>query len=153
TSSSDLTRLGRAARSRGLYRHAAALWTAAAMLGSADASALLIAHLLQVSPGDATRAARWAASHGSLDSPQAFAELLEELRRAGAHDAAQALLTRDCVGQVRLDDPEAVAGLLRELRQTGADDDARALATRAANQASLDSPAAVAALLRELHEA
>ena len=33
-SASDLTRLGQAARDRGLYRHAAALWTTAVTLGS-----------------------------------------------------------------------------------------------------------------------
>ena len=37
-SASDLTRLGQAARDRGLYRHAAALWTTAATLGSTDAA-------------------------------------------------------------------------------------------------------------------
>ncbi len=38
---SDLTRLGQCARDRGLYRHAVALWTAAASLSSADAAARL----------------------------------------------------------------------------------------------------------------
>ena len=42
TSASDLTRLGQAARDRGLYRHAAALWTTAAALGSTDAAGQLI---------------------------------------------------------------------------------------------------------------
>jgi hypothetical protein len=37
----DTTRLGQAARDRGLYRYAAALWTAAAGRGSADAAGIL----------------------------------------------------------------------------------------------------------------
>ena len=68
-SASDLTRLGQAARDRGLYRHAAALWTTAATLGSTDAARQLITHLRRVSPGDTTRAAQWAAGHASLDDP------------------------------------------------------------------------------------
>jgi hypothetical protein len=67
---SDLIRLGLAAQGRGLYRHAAALWTAAAAQGSADVARLLIALLRQVSPGDAMRAAHWAARLASLDDPR-----------------------------------------------------------------------------------
>ena len=60
----DLNRLGQAARDRGLYRHAAALWTTAVTLGSAAAARMLIYHLRQVSPGDAIRAANWARCSG-----------------------------------------------------------------------------------------
>ena len=90
-SAGDLTRLGQAARDRGLYRHAAALWTTAVTLGSTDAARQLINHLRQVSPGDTTRAARWAVGHVSLDNPRAVAGLLRELREAGASDAVTAL--------------------------------------------------------------
>ena len=152
TSASDLTRLADAARDRGLYRHAAALWAAAATLGSTNAGRELIAHLRQVSPADATRAARWAAGQVSLDDPSAIAQLLRELRAAGADDAAHALATR-AAGQVSLDDPSAIAQLLRELRAAGADDAAHALATRAAGQVSLDDPSAIAWLLGELRAA
>jgi hypothetical protein len=152
-SATDLTRLAQAAEDRGLYRHAAALWTAAATLGSAGAARQLIAHLRQVSPGDATRAAQWAVSHASLDDPQAIAELLWVLREAGDGDAVTALLARDPVGQARLDDPAAVAWLLGELREAEASDAARALAIQAAGQVSLDDPRAVAWLLWELRAA
>ena len=108
-SASDLTRLGQAARDRGLYRHAAALWTTAATLGSTDAARQLITHLRQVSPGDTTRAAHWAAGHASLDDPRAVALLLQALREAGASDAVTTLLARDPAAHASLDDPRAVA--------------------------------------------
>ena len=127
-SASDLTRLGQAARDRGLYRHAAALWTTAATLGSADAARQLITHLRRVSPGDTTRAAQWAVGHASLDDPRAVALLLRALREAGASDAVTALLARDPAGHASLDDPEAVAVLLRELGEAGAGDAVTALA-------------------------
>ena len=153
-SASDLTRLGQAAQDRGLYRHAAALWTTAAALGSMDAASRLIIHLYQVSPVDTSRAARWAVSHASLDDPWAVAGLLGELRTAGADDAVCALLDRDPVRHAGLDDPWAVARLLGELRTAGADDAVRALLDRdPVRHASLDDPWAVAWLLEELRAA
>ena len=93
-SASDLTRLGQAAQDRGLYRHAAALWTRAATLGSTNAARQLITHLRRVSPGDTTRAAQWAAGHASLDNPWGVAVLLRALGAAGASDAVTALAAR-----------------------------------------------------------
>ena len=138
-SASDLTRLGQAARDRGLYRHAAALWTTAATLGS-TAAGRLITLLRRVSPGDATRAAHWAAGHASLDNPGAVAGLLRELGEAGASDAVAALLARDPAGHASLDNPGDVAGLLRELNKAGVSNAVTALAARAAGHASLDNP-------------
>ena len=109
-SASDLTRLGRAARDRGLYRRAAALWTTATTRGSADAAGELIAHLHQVRPGDTARAACWAAGHASLDDPRAVAGLLGALREAGASDAVTTLLARDPAGHASLDNPGASPG-------------------------------------------
>jgi hypothetical protein len=137
-SASDLVRLAQAARDRGLYRHAAALWTTAVTLGSANAAGQLIGHLRRVSPGDTTRAAHWAADHVSPDDPDAVAGLLRELRAAGASDAVTALLARDPAGHVSPDDPDAVAGLLRELGAAGASDAVTALAVRAANAGMFD---------------
>ncbi len=153
-SASDLTRLGQAARDRGLYRHAAALWTIAATLGSTDAARQLITHLRRVSPGDTTRAAQWAAGHASLDDPGDVAWLLRALGEAGASDAVTALLARDPAGQADLDDPRAVAALLEALGEAGASDAVTALLARdPAGQAGLGNPRAVAALLRALREA
>ena len=148
----DLTRLGQAARGRGLYRHAAALWTTAAALGSADAASRLIGHLCGMSPGDTTRAARWAASHVSLDDPWDVARLLEALREAGAEEAVHALAIR-AAHHVSLD--HAVGGawlLLKALHEAAADEAIHILATRAAHHASLGYPASVA-WLRELRAA
>ena len=151
-SASDLARLGQAARDRGLYRHAAALWTTAATLGSTNAARQLITHLRQVSPVDTTRAAQWAVSHASLDDPWAVAELLGTLDAAGVSDAAAALASR-AAGHASVDDPQAVAWLLRALDAAGASDAVTALASRAAGHASVDDPQAVAELLRALDEA
>jgi hypothetical protein len=132
SSASDLTRLAQAAQDRGLYRHAAALWTTAVTLGSTNAASQLVTHLRRVSPGDTTRAAQWAAGHASLDDPGAVAGLLREMGAAGASDAVATLATR-AAGHSSLDDPRAVAGLLRELGAAGARDEVTTLATRAAN--------------------
>jgi hypothetical protein len=60
-----------------------------------------------------TALATLAAGHVSLDDPSDVAELLRELRDAGASDAVIALLARDPAGHTRLDDPSDVAELLR----------------------------------------
>jgi hypothetical protein len=52
-----------------------------------------------VSPFDTTRAAHWAAGQATLDDPWAVAELLRELRAAGADDAVTALATRAAIVQ------------------------------------------------------
>ena len=152
---SDLTRLGQAARDRGLYRHAAALWTTAAALGGADAAGMLIAHVRNISPGDSAHVAQWAAGRAGLDEPHHVARLLGFLRQIGADDAVGALLARDPTGQVTLEYPSTVAWLLKELREAGADDAVRALLARdPAGQVTLDYPMyIVAPLLLELREA
>jgi hypothetical protein len=133
----NLTRLAKAARDRGLYRHAAALWTTAATLGSANAAQHLINHLREVSPSDTTRVARWVAAQVSLDDPAAVAVLLDTLRWAEADDAVATLLARDPARHASLDNPGGVADLLGLLSWIGADDAARALAHRAALHVSL----------------
>ena len=152
-SDSDLIRLGQAARDRGLYRHAAALWTTATARGSTEAATQLITHLRKVSPADTPRAAQWVVGHASLDDPWDVAALLEELRDTGDGDAARALLARDPAGHASLDYPQAVADLLGVLRAAGDGDATRTLATRAASHASLDDPQAVVDLLEALREA
>ena len=87
SSASDLIRLAQAARDRGLYRHAAAMWKAAAALGSINATLELITHLRRVNPGDTTRAAQWAVRHVSLDKPAGIAQLLRQLMETGVSDA------------------------------------------------------------------
>jgi len=153
TGASDLTRLGQAARDRGLYRHAAALWTSAAGLGRTDAARQLITHLHQVSGADAERAARWAVGRADLGDPWEVARLLEALRAAGAGEAVRALLARDPARQVRLDHRWDLGRLLAALHAAGADEAIGTLAARAADQASLEEPQYVAWLLRALHAA
>jgi hypothetical protein len=150
----DLGRLAQAAQDRGLYRHAATAWTAAAGAGRADAAARLITHLeVLAEPAETTRAARWAVSQASLDDPWHVARLLEGLRAARAGDAVQALLARDPVAQVSLRHPWDVLDLLRALRAAGAAEVARALVVRVAGQVSLENPRYLARLLSALREA
>ena len=143
----DLNRLAQAARDRGLYRHAAALRTAAAARGSTQAATRLVAQLGQ---GDAARAAAWAAARVRLDDPWEVSRLLEALRAAGAGLAAEVLLARDPVGQVSLDHRWDVLGLLGALAAAGAGDAVRALAARLVERTRLDDLPYVASLLKAL---
>jgi hypothetical protein len=149
---SDLTRLGQAARDRGLYRHAAALWTKAVTLGRPDAGNHLINHLCQVTPGDIASAALWTVGQVNLRDPLAVAGLLGELRAAGADDAVRTLLARDLAAYASFDDLAGVYWLLRALRGAGASEAVHTLPTRAADCADLDHPVA-ALLLQELRAA
>lgn len=154
TSASDLGRLARAARDRGLYRHAATLWTKAAASGRADAAIKLIIHLGALAePAETAHAARWAVGQVSLDDPWYVAGLVRALGAAGVAHTLPALLEHDPIGQVSLGRRWDVAELVRTLRAAGAAGPARALAVRAAGQASLDDPRYVAWLLRALREA
>ena len=153
-SASDLDRLALAAQARGLYRHAAALWTTAATLGSTYAAAYQLIRLRGASSGDTMRAAQWAATHVRLDDPEGVADLLRELEAVGVGDAVTVLLARDPAGHVCLDDPEGVAALLRALGEAGAGDAVIALLARdPARHVCLDDPEGVADLLRALQAA
>jgi hypothetical protein len=147
----DRGRLAQAAQDRGLYRHAAALWTPVVAAGRTDAASHLITCLAGLSePADA---ARWAADRVSLDDPWDVARLLETLRAVGAGDAVQALLDRDPAGQVSLRNTWEVTELGRALRAAGAADAVRALVVRAAAQARLGDSRFLAWPLRALREA
>ena len=147
----DLTRLGQAARNRGLYRHAAALWTTAVTLGSTNAAVgQLIVHLHQVSPDDVTLAAQWTATQVGLGDPQAVAELLRALAWAGVSEAVTVLAAR-AAAQVGLGDLWAVAKLLRVM--AGASEAVTVLAARAAAQVGLGDPGDVTRLLDALDSA
>jgi len=149
----DLTRVAQAARDRGLYRHAAAGWTAAVSAGSADAARRLVAHLHEVRPPDAAPAARWAVGRVRLDDPWDLARLLDELRAAGAEDAIQALLARDPVGQVSIDHRWDAIELLGALHAAEAARAVDILAARIVEHASLEHLPSVASLLMALHAA
>ena len=149
----DLTRVAQAARDRGLFRYAAALWTAAVSAGSADAARRLVAHLREVSPGDAAPAARWAVGHVRLDGPWDLARLLEELRTADADDAVRALLARNPAGQVSLDSSWDAIELLGPLHAAGAAEAVDILAARIVENATLEYLPSIASLLMALHVA
>ena len=146
----DATRLGQAARDRGLYRHAAGLWTAAVSRGSADAAARLVDLLSEVNHGDAVRAAGWAAGRVRLDDPWEAARLLDVMRSARAGDAIRALVARDLAGQADVGPRWDALRLLIALGAAGADDAAEALGARLVECAKLDYVPYLAALLRAL---
>jgi hypothetical protein len=153
-SASDRGRLAQAAQDRGLYRHAATLWTKAAAAGRTDAARHLVAYLgAPAEPADAARVARWAAGQASVDDPWDVARLLDALRAVGAGEAIAVLLAHDPAGHVSLDHEWDVAELLRALRAAGAADAARALAVRVAGQVGRGNTRFVPWLLRALREA
>ncbi|MFG3207391.1 hypothetical protein [Streptomyces sp. NPDC048192] len=147
----DLTALGDAAWSRGLYRDAAQLHKHATPHGNSRAAAALI-HLLHALHPTDHEPAQWAAAHAAVDNPDAAVWLLRELREVGAHEQVTALAER-AAAHAALDNPHDVAKLLKELRETGAHEQVTALLARdPAAHAPLDNPAAVAELLRVLRE-
>ena len=150
SSASDLTRLGMAARDRGLYRHAAILWSTAVSHRSPDAARHLIKLLREVRPSDVSRAVRWAARHTTLQNPRVIAWLLSELQKENALQDMDDLGVRastscDCSGNV--------TSLLWKLGEMGADDAVRVLANRAAELSPLDSAEYVTDLLQALNKA
>jgi uncharacterized protein YidB (DUF937 family) len=146
----DTTRLGQAARDRGMFRHATALWTAAASRGSADAAARPIGLLSEVSPQDAARAAGWAAGRVRLDDPWDLARLVDTMRTAGTGDALRALVDRDLAGQADAALRWDALRLLIALGAAQADDAAEVLGARLVERAELDYAPYLAALLRAL---
>ena len=122
----DQAALGDAADARGLYRDAAQLYKNAATSGNARAVLYLSAPPACLSADP--RPAHWAVAHAALDDPRGVADLLDNLRRAGAHEQVTALLARDPAGHVALDDPRGVASLLGSLREAGAQEQVTALA-------------------------
>ena len=159
SSPADLIRLAQAARDRGLYRHAATLWTAAAGGGSAAAASRLVAHLCEVNPADTAPAARWAVGCVRLDDPWDLARLLEELLAADAGDAVKSLLARDPASQAGIGHCWDAVELLGALHAAGALHPAAAaqqasvLAARIVADVSLEHLPSVASLLTALSAA
>ena len=146
----DTTRLGQAARDRGLYRYAAALWTAAVSRGSADAAARLVSLLHETGHQDPGRAAGWAAGLVRLNDPWEAARLLDAMRAAGTGDAIRALVARDLAGRADLGARWDALRLLIALGAAGAGDAAETLGARLVERARLDDVPYLAALLRAL---
>ena len=148
----DQAMMGYAAHDRGLYQDAAQLCKNAAAHGNSPAAVYLAnpPHCLRAD----IRPMRWAVAHVSLEDPGGVARLLFDLREAGAHEQAAALLARDPAARVSLDDPGRVVGLLHEFWEAGAHEQAAALLGRdLAARVSLDDPRDVARLLDSLREA
>ncbi|MFH8371438.1 hypothetical protein, partial [Streptomyces sp. NPDC018031] len=123
----DLTDLGDAAWSRGLYRDAAQLHKHATTHGNPHAAAALVDQLHTLHPTD-PRPAQWATTHAALDHPHVVSSLLGVLRGAGAGQVA--VLAERAAAHVALDHPHAVAILLDVLRGAGAEGQVGALLAR-----------------------
>jgi hypothetical protein len=146
----DTTRLGQAARDRGLYQYAAALWTGAVSRGSADAAARLVSLLHETGHQDAGRAAGWAAGLVRLNDPWEAARLLGAMRAARAGDAIRALVARDLAGKADLGARWDALGLLIALGAAGAGDAAETLGARLVERTPPADVPYQAALLRAL---
>ncbi|MFF4260321.1 alpha/beta fold hydrolase [Streptomyces sp. NPDC001663] len=90
------------------------------------------------------------ATHTTLTNPHEVANLLQELRRAGASAAVDTLAQR--AADIDLTDPDGVAHLLQELRAARASEALDTLMRRAAD-GDLSDPDGVAQLLQELRTA
>ncbi|KUN58924.1 hypothetical protein AQJ46_42385 [Streptomyces canus] len=144
----NLTALGYAAWTRGLYRDAAQLYKRATAQGDAQAAIRLVEALHALHPRD-DQAANWAAAHIALHQPSDAARLLGALRAAGAHQVAAALARR-AVADCTLDNPVAVSRLLKELREAGAEDETVVLLGRdPASHVAVDYPYNVHWLVEE----
>jgi hypothetical protein len=142
----DLHHLGRAAYDRGLYRHAAAIWTAAAARGSSPSALSLTRLLRNLGSGDVVSAAGWLARVSDAERPLPVAELLNAFDEAGAGDAARELADR-AAARVSISDLGFVPRLLGEMSKAGADEAVRILAMRAAAEVDIDDQETVAHLL------
>lgn len=146
----DRATLGDAARARGLYLDAAQLLKHATRQGDTTAAVRLVHQLHALRPTD-HRPAHWTATHASVDAPYAAASLLEQLSKAGAHEAV-GLLTGRAARDTSLSDPAAVSELLRVLVAAGAQEQTAILVGRATD-VPLDDPGAVVWLMEGLQRA
>ena len=120
----DQAALAYAARARGLYQVAAQLFKNAIAHGDPNAGINLINLLHNLDPAD-HRPAQWVVTHVSLDHPRALADLLQELRQAGADEQVTALAERIAHAYLNRspDAPDALF-LLFALRKAGAQEQA-----------------------------
>jgi len=125
----DQAALGRAARSRGLYRDAAQLLKNAATQGDTSAGAALVSLMHAVHPTD-RRPAGWVATQVPLTDMDGVSLLLDGLREARADEQLAALLARDPAAQVDISGSGGVLALLRSLRAAGAGEQEAALLGR-----------------------
>jgi uncharacterized protein YidB (DUF937 family) len=147
-SPSDQATLGFAAHRRGLYRDAAQLHKNAAARGNQSA-ALYLSEPREYMRAD-LRPVLWAAAQVTLDDPGNVAELLTNMREAGAREELTGVAER-AAAHVPLNDPFKVAKLLESLTGIGLQEQVTVLRERAAALAALDNPAAVARLLDTMH--
>lgn len=146
----DRSRLGSAARGRGLYRDAAWLWAKATPAGDMDAATELILLLQTVHPAD-TRPAQWVIDHVDLGNPHVVDRLVDVLQKLKWIELARTLVER-AAPLVKLDHPDSVRWWLRVLRADKRGVEAEALARRAVSAISVNAPQDVLWLVEILQD-
>ena len=129
TQPGDLARLGYAAAARGLYRHAARLWTAAISRGAGPGTANeLMVFLHWIGIDDANACAQWVTARVPMDNAYDIRQLIHALP---PQSKALQVLARRAAAEVPLGNPLGVSLLLGALEVTGQTEAAAALAHRA----------------------
>lgn len=149
----DLYRLGDAAESRGLDRHAAQLWLRATADGDVSSAVRLAWVIARTDDQQMLHdAADWIASHADLAQPSAGGQILDTFHRTGVGQQLSIVAQR-IAATANISDPRAVDYLIRRLRQVGADDQLIVLARRVSDNADVTDPRIASYLIGRLQEA
>jgi hypothetical protein len=148
----DLYQLGTAAHSRGLYRHAAIMWSRAVASSQPLAAAPLLRTITRADDEASREAADWIAEHAAMDDPRGAAALLRALHGHAA-TGVQGRLAARIAEDVSLDSSVDIADLVVVLHRIGEVEAIGVLGERAAHHVSLESPRGIKELLKTLLEA
>jgi hypothetical protein len=151
TAADDLYRLGRAAHSRGLYRHAAIMWSRALASGQPLAAAPLLRAIARADDEASGEAAAWIAEHSALDDARGATALIRAVHGQGATEVQGRLASR-IAEDVSLDSAADLADLVGVLHRAGEGEAVGVLAARVAQRVSLESPRGIVELLKMLVE-
>ncbi len=147
----DLRALARAARSRGLLRHAASMDKRAALDGDA-AAALALVKQMRANNADMRSLPDQIIQRIGLDQLEFIPDIIDVLRWSGAGRQLSLLLAR-APESASPDDSYWAILLARALREAGADERAAALGGWLAANAGVSDPGEVAELLEMLQDA
>jgi hypothetical protein len=151
-SSGDLWALGRAARSRGLLRHAASMDKRAALHGNA-AAALALIKQMRANDADMGNLPDQIIERTGLDQLEFIPDLINILHWSGASRQLNLLLARAPESFASPDGSYWAVLLARALLEVGADERAAALGDWLAANSGVSDPGEVAELLEMLQDA
>ena len=150
--SGDLWALARAARSRGLLRHAASMDKRAALHGDA-AAALSLIKQMRANDADMGSLPDQIIERIGLDQLEFIPDLIDNLYWSGASRQLNLLLAREPESFASPDDSYWAVLLARALLGAGADERATALADWLAANVDMNDPGEVAELIEVLQDA